>query len=68
MTFYSFLLNCFTHPTYERNLYCCENGKHTEPDIKIDFWELLILLQRIIIILYKILKKFKILKMIKALV
>ncbi len=56
------------HSTREFNISCCENDKHNQQDTKIDFWELLILLQRIIIILYKILKKFKILKIIKALV
>lgn len=56
------------HSSCEFNRSHCENDRQNQPDIKIDFWELLILLQRIIIIIYKILKRFKILKVIKALV
>ena len=51
----------------EFSISCCENDKHPTPDIKIDFWELIILLQRILILLYRILKKFKFLKLIKLL-
>lgn len=45
----------------------CEHENHNKPNMNIDIWELFILLQRIIIILYKVFKKFKILKVIKAL-
>lgn len=68
MTLYSFLLNCFADPIDEFNSSHCENDKYNSPDIKIDFWELLILLQRILILLYRILKKFKFLKLIKILI
>ncbi len=60
MALYSFLLNCFTHPTYEFNSSFCENGEHdNQTDTEIDLWEFLILFQRILILLYKLLKRFK---------
>ncbi|HEX4069059.1 MAG TPA: hypothetical protein VHX42_03085 [Candidatus Babeliales bacterium] len=69
MTLNSFLLNCFTDQLYECNTSHCEhNTNNNQTDIKIDFWELLILMQRILIILYKILKKMNVLKILKLLV
>jgi len=61
MNIYSFLLDLFTlaQPAYA----LCEAGepKHKScTDTKIDIWKLLILLQRFLLILYKILKHIRI--------
>lgn len=61
MNIYTFLLDLFTltEPAYA----LCEVGeiKHKSyTDTKIDLWKLLILLQRFLILVYKILKHIKI--------
>jgi hypothetical protein len=68
MTLYSFLPSCFAQRSDALHLSLCEHDNHNKPNVNVDVWELLILLQRIIIILYKIFKKFKILKLIKTLI
>jgi hypothetical protein len=74
MNIYSSLLNFFAlaQPAYALNYSShCETGEPNKhkfcTDTKIDIWDLLILLQRLLILLYKILKKIKILKFVQTL-
>gem|GEM_PF-5427021 len=72
MNIHSFLLNFFVPALsgYLPHASHCEINQHNSQspgtNTQIDIWELLILLQRLLILLYKILKKFKFLKIIQT--
>jgi hypothetical protein len=69
----SFLLNFFaqTDSEHQRKASHCESDEQDNhkscSSATIDIWEFLILLQRLLVLLYRILKKFKILKIIHTL-